>query len=43
MSKVKHNGKGAVKDVNLSDVLDLIRTGSKILKDLLKPSDDKKK
>ena len=43
MSKVKLNSNGAVNDVNPSDVLDLIRTGAKILKDLLKPSDDKKK
>ena len=43
MAKVKPNSYGAIKDVNPSDVLDFIRTGAKIIKDLLKPSDDKKK
>lgn len=39
---IKLNTPGAIKDVNLGDVVDIVKIGTKILKDLLKKGDDKK-
>lgn len=42
MAKIDVPGQGAVKDVDLGDVVDFVKTGAKILKDLLKKPADKK-
>lgn len=43
MAKIKPLGNEAVSDVKSSDVADLVTAAVRILKDLLKKSDDKKK